>query len=78
MINPHLAYCSPLTNLKDVAQMMLEGNCAEITVVENLIDLKPIGVVTSLDIVDVIARGINPSEIMVGECMSKKVDEKSQ
>ncbi len=64
--------CSPLTNLKEVAQMMLERDCGEIPVVENINDLKPIGVITDRDIVcRVLAIGKNPLEMTAGECMSK-------
>jgi len=78
MKNSHPTYCSPLTNLKEVAQIMVENNSSTITVVENLIDLKPIGIVTSLDVLAIMARGLNPSEIRAGECMSENLDEKSQ
>src|SRR5207253_2648166 len=67
----HPKCCSPSTNLKEVAKMMLECDCGEIPVIENTNSLRPIGVITDRDIVcRVLALGKNPLETTVGECMS--------
>jgi len=72
IMSPRPVCCSPLTNLKEVARMMMDGDCTEIPVVENIIDLRPIGVITDRDIVyRAIARGLNPLELTASECMSK-------
>lgn len=66
------ACCSPLTNLKEVAQMMRECDCGEIPVVENINDLKPVGIITDHDIVCLaLAVGKDPLGMVAGECMSK-------
>jgi len=72
IMTTHPTCCSPLTNLKEVAQMMLECDCGEIPVIENIKSFKPIGVITDRDIVcRVLAVGKNPLEISAGECMTQ-------
>lgn len=52
--------------------MMVDHDCGEIPVVENKETKQPIGVITDRDIVcRTIARGINPLDLTVAECMSK-------
>lgn len=52
--------------------MMLEQDCGEIPVIENVNDLKPIGVITDRDIVcRAIAIGKDPLGTTVSECMSR-------
>jgi len=72
IMSVHPIYCSPLTKLKEVAQMMVDENCAGIPVVENIIDCKLIGMITDHDIIcRALARGLNPLEMTAGECMSQ-------
>lgn len=66
------ACCTEETSLREVAQMMTDHDCGEIPVVENKKNKIPIGVITDRDIVcRTIARGLNPLNLTVAECMSK-------
>jgi CBS domain-containing protein len=63
--------CLPDTNLREVAQMMVEFNCGEIPVVNNGTDKRPIGVVTDRDIVcRAVAKGKNPLDMTARDCMT--------
>jgi CBS domain-containing protein len=63
--------CTPTTSLKEAAQLMVEHDCGEIPVVDSTDAMKPIGVITDRDITcRTVARGKNPLEMTVGECMS--------
>jgi CBS domain-containing protein len=65
-------YCTPDTNLEIVAKLMFEHDCGEIPIVDNEVDLKPIGVITDRDIVcRTLAQGKNPLKISVKNSMSK-------
>ena len=65
------ACCTAETGLQDVAQMMIDHDCGEIPVVENKKTNLPIGVITDRDIVcRTVARGLNPLDLAVGDCMS--------
>ena len=66
------AYCISETALQEVAQMMVDHDCGEIPVVESRDTKLPIGVITDRDIVcRTVARGINPLDLTVADCMSK-------
>jgi len=66
------ACCISETTLQEVAQMMVENDCGEIPVVESSETQLPIGVITDRDIVcRAVARGLNPLDLTVGDCMSK-------
>ena len=66
------ACCISETTLQEVAQMMIDHDCGEIPVVESNEAKLPIGVITDRDIVcRMIARGLNPLDLAVGDCMSK-------
>ena len=62
----------PDSEVREVAEMMVEFDCGSIPVVENSETLKPLlGVVTDRDIVcRLIAAGKNPLEARVRDCMS--------
>ncbi len=65
------ACCVSETALQEVAQMMVDHDCGEIPVVEKKETKIPIGVVTDRDIVcRTVARGINPLDLTVADCMS--------
>jgi CBS domain-containing protein len=65
------ACCTPETMLEEVALMMIDNDCGEIPVVENLATYLPIGVVTDRDIVcRTIGKGLNPLTMTAGECMT--------
>jgi CBS domain-containing protein len=66
------ACCISESALQEVAQMMVDHDCGEIPVVENEQTKKPIGVITDRDIVcRTVARGLNPLDLTVADCMSK-------
>lgn len=63
--------CTPNSTLVEVARMMVEHDCGQIPVVENLATRKLAGVVTDRDITTrIVAAGINSSEALVSDCMS--------
>lgn len=66
------ACCTSENSLQEVAQMMVDHDCGEIPVVENKETKLPIGVITDRDIVcRTVARGLNPLDLTVADCMSK-------
>lgn len=66
------ACCTSETGLQEVAQMMVDHDCGELPVVENKEKRLPIGVITDRDIVcRTVARGFNPLDLIVADCMSK-------
>ncbi|HEY0323123.1 MAG TPA: CBS domain-containing protein [Pyrinomonadaceae bacterium] len=65
------ACCTPDSTLQRVAEMMVENDCGEIPVVENIASMKPMGVITDRDITcRTVAKGLNPLTMTVGECMT--------
>jgi CBS domain-containing protein len=72
IMSADFASCTPATTLRDVAVMMVERDCGEIPVCDEL--GKPVGVVTDRDIVcRVVAKGRNPLEANAADCMSSVV-----
>ncbi len=66
------ACCTSETSLQEVSQMMVDHDCGEIPVVEDQEKKLPIGVITDRDIVcRVVARGQNPLDLTVADCMSQ-------
>lgn len=66
------ACCTSENGLQEVAQMMVDNDCGEIPVVEDKKNNLPIGVITDRDIVcRTVARGLNPLDLTVADCMSK-------
>jgi CBS domain-containing protein len=65
------ACCTPDSTLQRVAEMMVENDCGEIPVVENMASMKPIGVITDRDITcRTVAKGLNPLVMTVSDCMT--------
>ncbi|MGE3467231.1 MAG: CBS domain-containing protein [Pyrinomonadaceae bacterium] len=65
------ACCTASTKLEDAAKLMIEYDCGEIPVVDDLDACMPIGVITDRDITcRTVAQGRNPLEMTVGDCMS--------
>ncbi|MFL6208728.1 MAG: CBS domain-containing protein [Pyrinomonadaceae bacterium] len=63
--------CTPDTTLQRVAEMMVEHDCGEIPVVENVASMLPVGVITDRDITcRTVAKGINPLTMTVADCMT--------
>lgn len=65
------ACCTPGSSLTDVARMMIENDCGQIPVVEDLTTRKLAGVITDRDIaVRIVAENRNPAEVKAGDCMT--------
>src|SRR4051812_39245200 len=65
------ACCTPDSTLQRVAEMMVENDCGEIPVVQDIASMRPVGVITDRDITcRTVAKGINPLTMTVGECMT--------
>lgn len=68
------ACCTRDTPLSEVARTMLDRDCGQIPVVDDMSSRKLIGVVTDRDIVcRAIAQGQNPVEMSAGDVMSSPV-----
>ena len=80
VMTPDPACCTPDTTLRRVAEMMVENDCGEIPVVEDMASMKPVGVITDRDITcRAVAKGLNPlvttaSECMTGPCVTVRPD----
>lgn len=71
-MTPDPACCTPDTALRRVAEMMIEYDCGEIPVVENMASMLPVGVITDRDITcRTVAKGLNPLVMTVADCMTK-------
>ena len=71
IMTPDPACCTPDTTLQRVAELMVENDCGEIPVVENLTNKLPVGVVTDRDIVcRTVAKGLNPLTLTASEYMT--------
>ncbi len=65
------ACCTADTALQRVAEMMVENDCGEIPVVDNMASMKPIGVITDRDITcRSVAKGLDPLAMTVADCMT--------
>ena len=65
------ACCTPNALMTDVARLMVEHDCGEIPVVEDMTSRKLAGVITDRDIATrVVAKGRNPAETRASECMT--------
>jgi len=65
------ACCTPNTSLTDVARLMVDNDCGEIPVVEDMETRKLAGVLTDRDIATrVVAAGKNSAEARAVDCMS--------
>lgn len=65
------ACCTPETDLKEVARLMVEHDCGAIPVVDDMDSMKPIGIITDRDIVmRTLAVGKDPTYLKIQDCMS--------
>jgi CBS domain-containing protein len=65
------ACCTRERSLQAVAVLMVEHDCGEIPVIDNMQSKRPVGVVTDRDItVRTVALGKNPLELRARDCMS--------
>ncbi len=71
IMTPNPAICTPQTPLEKVARLMVDYDCGEIPVVDDLTANTPLGVITDRDITcRTVAKGLNPLDLTVSECMS--------
>ena len=70
-MTPDPACCTPDTTLRRVAELMVEHDCGEIPVVEDMASMKPVGVITDRDITcRAVAKGLNPLVMTASDCMT--------
>lgn len=71
IMTPDPACCDPDTTLPQVARLMVQNDCGEIPVVNNLESRKLVGVVTDRDIVcRAVAADKNPAQTRASDIMS--------
>lgn len=71
VMTPTPACCTPESSLTDVAKMMVDNDCGQIPVVEDLTGRKLTGVITDRDIATrIVAQGRNSLEARASDCMS--------
>ncbi len=71
VMTPDPACCTPDSTLQRAAEMMVENDCGEIPVVEDVASMKPVGVITDRDITcRTVAKGLNPLTMTVSDCMT--------
>src|SRR5438477_12183482 len=71
LMTPDPTCCTPDTTLQRVAEMMVEHDCGEIPVVENVASMLPVGVITDRDITcRTVAKRLNPLTVTVADCMT--------
>lgn len=71
IMTPDPACCTPESSLPEVARLMVDNDCGEIPVVNDLESRKLTGVITDRDIVcRAIAEDKNPADTEVSEIMS--------
>ncbi len=65
------ACCTPSTLVQDVAKLMIENDCGEIPVVEDMASRRLAGVITDRDIATrIVATGKNSAEAKACDCMT--------
>ena len=65
------ACCTPPSSLTEVARLMVENDCGEIPVVEDMMSRKLAGVITDRDIATrVVAQGRNSADAKASDCMT--------
>ena len=66
------ACCTPSASLTEVARLMVDNDCGEIPVVEDMQSRRLAGVITDRDIATrIVAAGRNSAEACALDCMSK-------
>ena len=71
VMTPNPAVCTPDTSVEWAAGLMVEHDCGEIPVVENIASMLPVGVITDRDITcRTVAKGLNPLTMTVSDCMT--------
>src|SRR6188768_667374 len=71
IMTPEPACCTPDDSVETAVKLMIDFDCGEIPVVEDVNTCIPIGVVTDRDIVcRTVGKGLNPLDMTVSDCMS--------
>ncbi len=71
IMTPNPFCCTPDSKLTDVAKMMIQHNCGEIPVVDDLKNLRIAGVITDRDIVcRTLGKDLNPMDLIAADVMS--------
>ena len=71
VMTEHPACCTPTSSLTEVARLMVENDCGEIPVVEDMMSRKLAGVITDRDIATrVVATGRNTADAKASDCMT--------
>lgn len=74
IMTPTPASCTPQTPLEKVAKLMVDYDCGEIPVVDDLTACLPVGVITDRDITcRTVAKGLNPLEMTAADCMTTPI-----
>src|SRR2546423_1075681 len=80
LMPPDPTCCTPDSTLQRVAELMVEHDCGEIPVVDNVASMLPVGVITDRDITcRTVAKGLNPLTLTVamistGGTMAKSIE----
>jgi CBS domain-containing protein len=70
----NFACCTPEDTVRRAAEMMVRHDCGEIAIVEDMENLKPIGVITDRDIAwRVVATGKSPAQTSVRDAMLSRL-----
>ena len=70
-MTPCPACCTPNSSLTEVARLMVDNDCGEIPVVEDMKSRKLAGVVTDRDIATrIVAQGRNSAQACACDCMT--------
>jgi CBS domain-containing protein len=65
------ACCTAGSSLEEAARLMIDHDCGEIPVVDDLSNSMPVGVITDRDITcRTVGKGLNPLDLTVGDVMS--------
>jgi CBS domain-containing protein len=65
------ACCTAESSLEEAARLMIDHDCGEIPVVDDLSNGTPVGVITDRDITcRTVGKGLNPLDLTVGDVMS--------
>lgn len=71
VMTPNPACCTPNSSLTEVARLMVDNDCGEIPVVEDMIGRKLAGVITDRDIaIRIVAKGKNSADAKAIDCMT--------
>ena len=65
------AVCPPMAKLEDVAKLMVEKNCGAVPIVNDILERKPVGIITDRDIAcRMVAKAADPSNVRAKDIMT--------